>query len=120
MTSRQREAIANLPRLVAYFERIAQDTKWHMWETEHEVASATVSLISIKTVFTEGDFKAIALCVNKIVGQEHSNGSGWLDFEAHVSIFFAAYGYNSEWNNSTGEFTFWKKRSGFWRQFLTE
>ncbi|HEX8326816.1 MAG TPA: hypothetical protein VF629_04700 [Hymenobacter sp.] len=118
MTAAQEKARASLPSTVKYFERIAQDTKWHMWEAEYEVASATVNLIFAKEKYTEADLKEVALCVNRIVNREHSDGSGWLDFQCRISGFFSSFGYNSNWNSSTGEFTFWKDEFRFWKRLV--
>ncbi len=118
MTVKQKEARAELPRCIEYFQMLAQDSKHHLREIEYEIASATVDLIFAKDSFVETDFSVIASCVNGIIGREHSDGSGWFAFQLEVSRFFYSFGYNSNWNSTTGEFTFWKDNTRF-QKWLT-
>ncbi|GAA4357549.1 hypothetical protein GCM10023185_22360 [Hymenobacter saemangeumensis] len=113
MTEEQEKIRADLPRLVGYFKGIAAGSGWHpLWKTEYEVASATVHLLLAKDDFTEADFAEIASCVNTLVGKEHADGCGWLDFQLQLSHFFRVSGYQSDWNGTTGKFTFGNAASG--------
>jgi hypothetical protein len=108
MTGLQKEAKKHLIRIANYFQRFADSPQEH-WRIEYEVVAAIVALVSAKTDFLESDFESIASCANGIVGKGHANGSGWMEFEMHICIFFEAFGYDSDWNGSTGEFNFWKR-----------
>lgn len=110
MNSSQKEAQVHLLRISNYFE-ILKDRSPN--RPEYEVVKATVALIAAKENFTCQALVEIAEAANKIVGQEHSFGSGWLDFEGSLSWFFRTLGYESNWNETTGEFTFWKDDFSF-------
>jgi SRSO17 transposase len=115
MTARQEKTRQNLVQIVSYFKGIMDDYgAYPRRQIEYEISLATAELISAKSDFTKKDFLAIAACVNQIIGQDHANGCGWYDFQLKVSGFYRAFGYKSDWDSATGEFTFWKEDFNLW------
>jgi hypothetical protein len=105
MNAAQKEAHANLLRISNYFDMLKEQPHYR---PEYDVVKATVALIASKETFTRQDVTVIAQTANRIRGQAHAFGSGWMEFEGSLSWFFRTLGYQSSWNATTGEFTFWK------------
>lgn len=87
-TENQKDRINNLAKMKGYY-----NVRPYIKEDEPEKIYVTkiVDLILSRDTFEEEDFKQMEEWHNKVVEQEHLNGTGWMDFQIRFGAFLRAF-----------------------------
>ena len=92
-TPKNPEFMCRMKGLARYFADNIKNNP--LFTPEMEASREIYKILAENSILSENHLLDIVSAFNKVIGMDHYNGSGWLDFKLHLQKLFRDHGYNA-------------------------